>query len=74
MKAMRVRVEHGRFVGEAPAGLPDGEFEVCLAAAADDMSDAEAASLNQVRHRGIAAIGAGRFRLAADVVADLRRR
>ena len=73
MKAMRVRVEHGRFVGEAPAGLPAGEFEVCLADD-DDMSDAEAASLNQVRHRGIAAIGAGRFRLAADVVADLRRR
>ncbi len=73
MKAMRVRVAHGRFVGEAPAGLPDGEFEGCLADD-DDMSDAEASSLNQALHRGIAAIGAGRFRLAAAVVADLRRR
>ncbi len=49
------------------------EFEVCLADD-DDMSDAEAASLNQALHRSIAAIGAGRFRLAADVVADLHRR
>jgi hypothetical protein len=74
MKALRVRVEHGRIVGEAPAGLPDGEVEVCLADDDDALSDAEVASLNEALRRGVAAISAGRFRPAADVIADLRGR
>ena len=70
-----MRVEHGRIVGEAPAGMPDGEFEVCLAEADDDeMTDAEAGSLNEALRRGFAAISAGRFRPAADVIAELRAR
>ncbi|MBK9036903.1 MAG: hypothetical protein IPL61_37570 [Myxococcales bacterium] len=72
MKALRVRVEYGRIVGEAPAGMPDGEFEVCLADDDDEMSDAEA--LNEALRRGFAAISAGRFRPAADVIAELRAR
>ena len=74
MKALRVRVEHGRIVGEAPAGMPDGEFEVCLADDDEAMSDAEAASLNEALRRGFAAISAGRFRPATDVIANLRTR
>lgn len=74
MKALRVRVEHGRITGEAPAGLPDGEFELCLADDDDDMSEAELAQLNDALRRAFAAISAGRFRPAADVIADLRSR
>lgn len=74
MKALRVRVEQGLLTGEAPEGLPDGEFEVCLADEDDDLSDAELARLNDVLRRGFAAIGGGRVRPAADVIADLRGR
>lgn len=74
MKALRVRVENGRILGEAPPGLPDGEFDVCLVDDGDEMDDAELAGLNEALRRGFAAIQAGRFRPASDVVADLRRR
>lgn len=74
MKALRVRVENGRITGEAPAGLPDGEVDFCLADVDDGMSDAEIARLDDVLARGFEAIEAGRFRPAADVIADLRKR
>ena len=74
MKALRVRVENGRITGEAPAGLPDGEVDLCLADPDDGMSDAEVERLNDALARGFEAIKAGRFRPAADVIADLRRR
>jgi len=74
MKALRVRVENGRITGEAPAGLPDGEVDLCLAETDDGMSDAETARLNEALGRGFEAIREGRFRAAADVIADLRRR
>ena len=74
MKALRVRVENGRITGEAPAGLPDGEVDLCLADVDDGMSDAELARLNDALARGFESIKAGRFRPAADVIADLRKR
>jgi S-adenosylmethionine:diacylglycerol 3-amino-3-carboxypropyl transferase len=74
MKAIRVRVENGRIIGDAPAGLPDGEVELCLADTEDKMSDDELARLNDALARGFESIKAGRFRPAAAVVADLRRR
>ena len=74
MKALRVRVENGRITGEAPAGLPDGEVDLCLAEEDDGMSDAEIARLNEVLARGFESIRAGRFRPAASVIADLRQR
>ena len=74
MKAIRVRVENGRITGDAPAGLPDGEVDLCLAEPDDEMSDEELARLNEALARGFASITAGRFRPAADVIADIRRR
>jgi len=74
MKAIRVRIENGRISGEAPAGLPDGEIDLCLADADDEMTDEELARLNEALARGFESIKAGRFRSATDVVSDLRRR
>ena len=73
MKAIRVRVENGRISGEAPPGLPDGEVDLCLADPEDQMSDDEQARLNEALARGFESIKAGRFRAAADVIAELRR-
>lgn len=72
MKAIRVRVENGHITGEAP-GLPDGELELCVADAGDDMSDDEIARLNRALEAGFASIEARRFRPAADVLDELRR-
>jgi hypothetical protein len=74
MKAIRVRIENGHITGEAPAGLPDGEVDLCLADPDDGMSDEELARLNDALTRGFEAIKAGRFRAATDVIADLRGR
>jgi len=74
MKALRVRVENGRITGEAPAGLPDEDVDLCIAEEDDGMSAVELERLNDALARGFASISAGRFRLAADVVADLRER
>lgn len=73
MKAIRVRVENGRISGEAPPGLPDGEVDLCLADPEDQMSDDELARLDTALTRGFESIKDGRFRAAADVIADLRR-
>jgi hypothetical protein len=74
MRAIRVRIENGRITGEAPPGLPEGEVDLALADAADDMTEAELARLNDALERGFEAIKAGRFRPARDVIADLRQR
>ncbi len=74
MKAIRVRIENGRISGDAPAGLPDGDVDLCLADPEDDMSDDELARLNEALARGFESIKAGRFRPAADVIANLRAR
>jgi len=74
MKAIRVHVENGRITGDAPAGLPDGDLELCLADTDDEMTDEELARLNDALARGVGSIKAGGFRSAADVLADLRRR
>ncbi len=74
MKAIRVRVENGRITGDAPAGLPEGDVELCLAEPDDDMTDDDAARLNDALARGFESIKAGRVRPASAVIADLRRR
>ena len=73
MKAIRVHVENGHITGKAPPGFPEGDVDVCLAEPEDDMTDAELARLNDALGRGFEAIKAGRFRPAADLIADLRR-
>lgn len=74
MKAIRVHIENGRISGEAPAGLPDGDVDLCLADPDDPMSDEDLARLNDALARGFESIKAGRLRPAADVIADLRQR
>lgn len=74
MKAIRVRVENGRISGDAPPGLPDGDIDLCLADADDDMNEEELARLNEALARGFESLRDGRFRPASEVVADLRRR
>jgi len=74
MKATRVHVQDGRITGDAPPGLPEGDVDLCLAEPDDGLSDDELARLNETLARGFAAIQAGRFRPAADVLSDLRRR
>lgn len=74
MKAIRVRVENGRITGDAPAVLPEGEVELCLAEPDDEMTDDERARSNEALSRGFESIKAGRFRPATAVIADLRRR
>lgn len=74
MKPRQERDKSGRITGAVASGLPDGELELRLAADDDDLSDAEVAQLNDVLARGFAAISAGRFRSAADVISDLRGR
>ena len=74
MKALRVRVQNGEISGRAPAGFPEGDVDVRLAEADDDMTADEAAQLDDVLNAGWRCIEDGRFRPAADVLADLRRR
>jgi hypothetical protein len=74
MKAIRVRIENGRITGATPPGLLDGEIDLCFAEPDDDMSTEELARLNAALARGFESIQAGRFRGAAEVIADLRRR
>ena len=62
-KLIRVRVENGRLVGEAPAGLPEGtELEVVLADVnddVDDLDDGELFALNQVIDASLQQVKAG---------------
>lgn len=74
MKAIRVRVENGRITGPAPAGLPEGDVDLCLADADDEPHGEDLVRLNEALARAFASLEAGRFRPAADVIADLRRR
>ncbi len=74
MKALKVRVENGRIVGDAPAGLADGEHDLCLAPDQDDMTDEEIVQLSAVIERSLADARAGRVVRAEEVVAELRAR
>ena len=48
-KPIRVRVENGRLVGEAPEGMAEGtELECVLPDEGDDLDDEEVAALNKV--------------------------
>lgn len=75
MKTLRVRVENGRIVGEAPPGLPEGtELELCVADPGDDMTEAELAELNRALEAAWVSVKAGHVRPAADVIAEIRAR
>jgi hypothetical protein len=73
MYRLKVRVQNGLLVGEAPAGLAEGtELELCVAEPDEDMSDDELAALNSVLDAAWRSLEAGRVRPAAEVLAELR--
>jgi hypothetical protein len=74
MKAIRVRIDKGRISGKAPAGLPDGEVELCLAAPEEKMSAVELRRLNDALARAFESVKTGRFRRASEVIRDLAER
>ncbi len=73
MEALKVRVENGKIVGDAPPGLAEGtELELCLADPQDEMTEEELAALQATLDAGWRSMEAGRYRPAAEVVAELR--
>ena len=72
VNALKARVEGGRFSGQAPAGLPEGEVELCLAEPDEDMSEQETAELCRALEAGWQSAEAGRIRPAAEILAELR--
>ena len=73
MEALKVRVENGKIIGDAPRGIADGtELGLCLAAPQDDMSRKELAALQTALDAGWRSMEAGRFRPAGEVIAELR--
>ncbi len=73
--ALKVRVENGKIIGGAPSGIAEGtELQLCLAEPQDDMTEEELAALQAALDAGWRSMEAGRFRPAADVVAELRTR
>ncbi len=73
MEALKVRVENGKIIGDAPRGIAEGtELELCLAEPQDDMSEEELAALQAALDAGWRSMEAGRFRPASQVVAELR--
>ena len=73
MEALKVRVENGKIIGDAPAGIAEGtELELCLAEPQDDMGDEELAALQVALDAGWRSMEAGRYRSAKQVLAELR--
>ena len=73
MEALKVRVENGKIVGEAPRGFAEGtELELCLAEPDDEMTADELAALQTALDAGWRSMEAGRYRSADEVVAELR--
>jgi hypothetical protein len=75
MKALRVKVQDGRLVGDAPASLPEGTvLDVCIADSGDDMSPDEHAALSAFLDESWREFQAGNVVPAEDVLARLRTR
>ncbi len=73
MEALKVRVENGKIIGDAPRGIAEGtELELCLAEPQEEMSEEELAALNAALDAGWESMEAGRYRPATEVVAELR--
>ena len=75
MEALKVRVENGKIIGDAPRGLADGtELELCLAEPQEEMSEEELAALQDALDAGWRSMEAGRYRPAEEVIAEVRSR
>ena len=73
MKTIKVRVEGGRIVGEAPPRLLEGtELELCIADPGDGMTEEELAKLNRALETAWRSVKEGRVRPAAEVIAEIR--
>lgn len=71
MKGISIRVENGKISGEAPAGLPDGEYVLALMEPDDETDEAAAAALEAALHRGLDDVRHGRTRAADEFAAEL---
>ena len=73
MSNLKVRVENGKIVGDAPPGLEEGdELELSIADPGDDLTEEELAQLNRALEDAWAAVKEGRVRRAEDVLSELR--
>ena len=75
MSTLRVRVENGKIVGDAPPGLEEGaELELSLVDPGDEMDEAELAALNRALEQAWRSVTEGQVRPVEDVLTDLRGR
>lgn len=75
MANIKVRVENGKIIGDAPPGLEEGaELELSIADPEDEMTDEELGRLNQALEEAWRSVKEGRVRPAEDVLGDLRSR
>jgi hypothetical protein len=73
MNSLKVRVQGGQLVGDAPAGLAEGtELELCLAEPDEEMTEEQARELNRALEAAWRSLESGRARPVADVIAELR--
>lgn len=73
MKALRVRVQNGQIVGDAPPGIPEGtELDLCVAEPDEEMTEEELSRLNGALEAAWRSAQAGRIRPATEVLAELR--
>ena len=73
MLGIRARVRNGRLVVDEPTDLPEGTvLDLVVDDEGDDMDDTEREALNASIALALDAVRAGKFRPAADVVAELR--
>ena len=71
METIKVRVEKGKIVGDAPSGLPDGtELELQIADPADQLSEQDIQAINQNLEAALRSIREGRVFLADDVISE----
>ena len=72
---LKARVENGKIIAEAPADYPDGmELELEIVDIEHSLTPQELEELNRDIEEAEADYAAGRYRTAAEVLADLRAR
>ena len=73
MANLKLRVENGKIVGDAPPGLEEGEeLELSIADPGDDLTEGELAQLNRALEDAWRAVKEGRVRPAEDALSELR--